>query len=44
MSPSLYEQCVGSLTSHIIYMRNVCATGQRFNGALPRRLDSLTIC
>ena len=26
MSPSLYEQCVGSLTFHRIYRRNVCET------------------
>ena len=26
MSPSLYEQCVGSLTSHRIYKRKVCET------------------
>ena len=27
MSPSLYEQRVGSLTFHRIYRRNVCDTG-----------------
>ena len=26
MSPSLYKQCVGSLTSHRIYKREVCET------------------
>ena len=26
MSPSLYEQCVGSLTSHRINKRKVCET------------------
>ena len=26
MSPSLYEQCVGSLTSQRIYKREVCET------------------
>ena len=27
MSPTLYEECVRSLTSHIIYMSKGCETG-----------------
>ena len=44
MSPSLYEQCVGSLTSLKIYLCKICETGPTVYRPHPRGLDSLTTC
>ena len=43
-SPTLYEQCVGSLTSHRIYICKDCETGPTVYRPYPRRLESLTVC
>ena len=43
-SPTLYEQCVGSLTSHRIYICKGCETGPTVYRPYPRRLESLTVC
>ena len=39
-----YEQCVGSLRSHRIYMCKGCETGPTVCRPYPRRLESLTVC
>ena len=43
-SPTLYEQCVGSKTSHRIYMCKGCETGPAAYHPYRRRLGSLTVC
>ena len=43
-TPTLYEQCVGSLTSHSINIGKDCETGPTVFRPYPRRLESLTIC
>ena len=43
-TPTLYEQCVGSLTSHSINIGKDCETGPMVFRPYPRRLESLTIC
>ena len=43
-TPTLYEQCVGSLTSHSINIGKDCETGPTVLRPYPRRLESLTIC
>ena len=43
-TPTLYEQCVGSLTSHSINIGKDCETGPTGFRPYPRRLESLTIC
>ena len=43
-TPSLYEECVGSLTSHSINIGKDCETGPTVFRPYPRRLESLTIC
>ena len=41
----LYEECVGSLTSHrFITCARACETGTTDYRPYPRRLESLTIC
>ena len=40
----LYEQCVGSLMSHRIYMCKGCEMGPMVYHPHPRRLESLTVC
>ena len=44
--PTLFEQCVGSLTSHIelINMEGICETQPTVYSPYPRRLESVTIC
>ena len=43
-TPTLYEQCVGSLTSHSINIGKDCETGPTVFRPYPRRLESLTTC
>ena len=43
-SPKLYEQCVGSLTSHRTYICKGCDMGPTVYRPYPRRLESLTVC
>ena len=43
-SPTLYEQCVGSLTSHRVITNKGCETGPTVYRPYPRRLERLTIC
>ena len=43
-TPTLYEQCVGSLTSHSINIGKDCETEPTVFRPYPRRLESLTIC
>ena len=40
--PTPHEQCVGSLTSHRIYIRKGCETGPTVFRPYPKRLESLT--
>ena len=43
--PTLYEECVGSLTSHrFITCARACETGPTVYRPYPRGLESLTIC
>ena len=43
--PTLYEECVGSLTSHrFITCARACETGPTVYRPYPRRLESLTVC
>ena len=44
--PTLFEKCVGSLTSHIelINMEGICETGPTVYSPYPRRLEGPTIC
>ena len=43
--PTLYEECVGSLTSHrFITCARACETGTTVYRPYPRRLESLIIC
>ena len=43
--PTLYEECVGSLTSHrFITCAKACETGPTVYRPYPRRLESLTVC
>ena len=43
--PTLYEECVGSLTSHrFITCARAFETGPTVYRPYPRRLESLTIC
>ena len=41
---TLYEQCIGSLTSHRFYMCKDCETGPTVYRPYPRRLESQTFC
>ena len=43
-SPTLYEQCVDSLTSHKIYICKGCETGPTVFRSYPRRLERITVC
>ena len=43
--PTLYEECVGSLTSHrFITCARACEMGPTVYRPYPRRLESLTVC
>ena len=43
--PTVYEECVGALTSHrFITCARACETGPRVYRPRPRRLESLTVC
>ena len=43
--PTLYEECVGSLTSHrFITCARACETGPTVYRPYPRRLESQTVC
>ena len=43
--PTLYEECVGSLTSYrFITGARACETGPTVYRPYPRRLESLTVC
>ena len=42
--PLLFTKCVGSLTSHRIYICKGCETGPTVYRPYPRRLESLTVC
>ena len=42
-SPTLYERCVDSLTSHKIYICKGCETGPTVFRSYPRRLESITV-
>ena len=44
MFPTLYEECVGSLTSHrFITCARACETGPKVYHPYPTRLESLTV-
>ena len=43
--PTLYEECVGALTSYrFITCARACKTGPMVYRPYPRRLESLTVC
>ena len=45
MCPTLWKECVGSLTSHrFITCARACETGPTVYRPYPRRLESLTVC
>ena len=45
MCATLYEDCVGALTSHrFITCARACETGPTVHRSYPRRLESLTVC
>ena len=44
MSSTLHEQCIGSLTSHRIYMCKGCEMGPMVYRPYLRRIESLAIC
>ena len=45
MFPTLYDECVGSLTSHrFITCARACETGPKVYRPYPRRIESLTVC